>query len=210
MEIKNIKEYNADYHKDGTLVWKKIGEKTGRSGKHRRTKRNYPPIHIGKIVTDGSYTINEDILQQSREMYTQTKEMIPVFLSFDFKLIGGFEQYELAKELGIKKIPAKRITKPNRGERKAFMQSVTNRKLGSKKYPVSTIDGDKIYLNLKRFKIVNNASRFAQKHGYTLDILPDFTFRVWNNGKCILGSPQSGIQFNQLNRVFKLGNTISQ
>lgn len=36
MELKNIAEYNPEYHKDGSLVWKKIGEPTGKKGKLRK------------------------------------------------------------------------------------------------------------------------------------------------------------------------------
>lgn len=143
MEIKNIKEYNADYHKDGTLVWKKIGEKTGKSGKGIRKKNNYARVKMSDIKVVKDYIIDEDILQQSREQYNQTKELIPVLLSFEGNLIGGFEQYELAKELGRSHIPAKRITKLNKAEKEKFCRAVVNEKIGNKKYPVKATDGSK-------------------------------------------------------------------
>ncbi len=104
MELKNIKEYNPEYNKDGTLIWKKIGEKTSKNGNHLRKKKQYPRISIDKIKV-GNYNVSEKILNKSRSLYWKTKELIPVYLSYDFKLIGGFEQYELAKELKMQKIP---------------------------------------------------------------------------------------------------------
>ena len=198
MEIKNIKEYNADYHKDGTLVWKKIGEKTGKNSKHLRTKRTYPLIHMGKIITDCDYPIDADVLQQSRELYAQTKEMIPVFLSFDFNLIGGFEQYELAKELGINKIPAKRISKLNNKDQRQFVKSVTNWKLGNKKYAVTAIDGSKIFMSLNHYKKVKHAIFIAKKRKCILEILPDFTFRMRNKNDYIIGSAEKSVKLNTL------------
>lgn len=101
-EIRDIREYNPEYHHDGTLIWKKIVEPIGKKGKHLRNKKQYPSISLDKIKA-GNYTVNGKLLEDSRALYQKTKEMIPVYLSYDFKLIGGFEQYELAKELGMKK-----------------------------------------------------------------------------------------------------------
>lgn len=101
-EIRDIREYNPEHHHDGTLIWKKIVEPIGKKGKHLRNKKQYPPISLDKIKA-GNYTVNGKLLEDSRALYQKTKEIIPVYLSYDFKLIGGFEQYELAKELGMKK-----------------------------------------------------------------------------------------------------------
>lgn len=38
-KVMNMNEYNPVWYADGTLVWKKIGAKTGRKGK-RRKKEN--------------------------------------------------------------------------------------------------------------------------------------------------------------------------
>lgn len=208
MEIKNIKEYNADYHKDGTLVWKKIGEKTGKSGKGIRKKKNYELVKFSSIKTDGQYAINEDILQQSKELYNQTKEMIPVLILFDGTLLGGFEQYELAKQLKLKKIPVQRI----RLGQSEFRKAVTNQKYGNKKYPIKASDGSKIFLSLNRFKKVKQTSSLLLELGYTMEIIPNFTFRVWDNDKCIIGSAQEGVQLHTLRKELgKIGrNNISQ
>lgn len=130
MELKSVKEYNPEYHKDGTLVWKRIGEKIG---KHARKKKHYPQINISKIVVPNDIEIDDEILSRSRELYVQTQEMIPVYISFDFRLIGGYEQYALARELHMKKVPAQRVTKMNSTEKKTLSKAVSNQPIGNKK-----------------------------------------------------------------------------
>lgn len=178
IEIRNIKEYNPEYHKDGSLVWKKIGEKTSKNGKHLRTKKQYPLIGIEKINTSKPYQVSEDILKRSREMYNVTKEMIPVYLSYDFKLIGGFEQYELSKELQLQHIPFQRVTKMNRHEQKQFRNSIHNKPIGNKRYPVKASDGNTIFVSLNHFQKVKETKRMANKINGKLTVLPNFTFMV--------------------------------
>jgi len=173
--MKNIKEYNINYHKDGTIEWKRIGEMVGN---HPRRKKNFPSIDITKIAITEGFHIDESILEQSRALYAQTQEMIPVFLSFDFRLIGGHEQYVLAKELGLKKIPAQRITKPNETEKKELRNSVSNKKVANKKYPVKANDGSKIFVSLNRVKKVKELIHQADSLGYSVEVLPDFRFSL--------------------------------
>lgn len=173
--MKNIKEYNINYHRDGTIEWRRIGEMVG---KHPRKKKNFPVVDISRIAITEGFPVNESILVQSRELYKQTQEMIPVFLSFDFRLIGGFEQYVLAKELGLKKIPAQRITKPNATEVKELRNTVSHEKVANKKYLIKANDGSKIYLSLNRAKKVKELIQQASSLGYTVEILPDFRFKI--------------------------------
>lgn len=200
MEIKNIKEYNADYHKDGTLAWKKIGEKTGKSGKSIRKKKNYSSVEIADIKINGAYTINEDVLQQSRDLFAETKELIPVFLSYDNSLIGGFEQYELAKELGRKRIPAQSVTRLSKSEQRKFRKAVTTSTLGNKKYPVVTKDGSRIFLSLNQYNKIQHLYKISRKNNWVLEILPDFTLCVKDKDGYIWGSPNHGLKLNTLSK----------
>lgn len=203
MELKNIKEYNPEYNKDGTLVWKKIGEKTSKNGKHIRKKKQYPQISIDKIKV-GNYNVSEKILAKSRSLYWKTKEMIPVYLSYDFKLIGGFEQFEIAKELKLKSIPFLRNNKMNQKERKQFTNSVQNIKIGNKKYPVKAIDGSTIYVSMNHAKKVREAKRMAAKLKCYIRVLPNFTFSLIDkNDNYILGNADKGLKLNVIRKKMK-------
>lgn len=98
--------------------------------------------------------MSEKILDKSRSLYWKTKELIPVYLSYDFKLIGGFEQFEIAKELKFKYIPFQRNSKMNHKERKQFTNSVQNIKIGNKKYPVKAKVDTELWDSIKDFQIL--------------------------------------------------------
>lgn len=196
-EIMNIKEYNPEYHKDGLLVWKKIGEPTGKKGKRSRRKKQYPLISIDKIIVNTPIQICENILQSSRDMYNKTREMIPVYLSYDFRLIGGFEQFELAKELQLQHIPFQRVTKMNRHEKYQFEKNVQNRPLGNKRCPVKASDGSTIFVSINNAKKIRKTKQMAYKINGKLHTLPDFTFAVTDKtGEYIIGNMNHGIPLN--------------
>lgn len=202
MELKNIAEYNPEYHKDGSLVWKKIGEPTGKKGKFRK-KKQYPCIAIEKINA-GKYDIDSELLNKSKELFEKTKELIPVYLSYDFQLIGGFEQYELAKELKLQRVPFQRITKMNHKERNQFTNSVQNRKIGNKKYLVKAIDGSTIYVSMNHAKKVRETKHMATRLKCYLRILPNFTFVLTDkNDNYILGNSEKGLKLNVIRKKMK-------
>lgn len=62
-KVMNMNEYNPVWYADGTLVWKKIGAKTGRKGKRR--KKQMPCISMRKIRLDNAYEVDEEILEAS-------------------------------------------------------------------------------------------------------------------------------------------------
>ena len=161
MELKNINEYNPEYRKNG-IIWKKIGEPVGKKGKHLRSKKEYPLIDINKVNVTKSYTIDKETLEKSRNLYEITKKMIPVYLSFDFKLIGGFEQYELAKELKLKRIPFQRINKLNNKQKKKFRDESHTKAIGNKKYKIKAENGTNFYVSLNRFKKFRSIKRLLK------------------------------------------------
>lgn len=171
-----MNEYNPSYHKDGTLVWKKIGEKTGKHGK--RKQNQYNCIDISKIIVPAGLQVDEAVLEASRRQYDETHIMIPVYLSYDFELIAGYEQYVLAKELGMDRIAFHRVTKLNKKESKEFREKACNRPLGNKKYPVKNINGDKIYLTYAQHKNLNTCFKLARKCGKSVKITPDQKIRI--------------------------------
>ena len=176
IEIKNMNEYNPDYHRDGTLVWKKIGERTGKHG--IRKQKQYNCTDISKIIVPAGLQVAEAVLEASRRQYDETHVMIPVFLTYDFELIAGYKQYILAKELGISRIAFHRVTKMDKKEAKEFREKACNRPLGNKKYPVKDINGDKIYLTYAQHKDLNTCFKLARKCGKFVKITPDQKIRI--------------------------------
>ena len=204
IEIMNIKEYNPEYRKDSSLIWKKIGEPMGKKGKNCRAKKQYPLISMDKIIVNMPFQISDNILQSSRDMYNKTKEMIPVYLSYDFRLIGGFEQYELAKELQLQHIPFQRVTKMSRHEQYQFQKNVQNRPIGNKRYPVKACDGGTIFVSMNHSKKVSETKRMANKINGKLHILPNFTFTVTDKtGGYIIGNENNGIALNAVRKKLK-------
>lgn len=174
-------EFNPSYHKDGTFVWKEIGEKTGK--KRRRKQKHFNHINISRIVVpEEKKIIDEKVLEESRHQYEETHMMIPVFLSYDFELIAGYEQYVLAKELGIKSIAFDKVTKLNKKEEKAFKKKVHNRAIGNKKYPVIDIDGGKIYVTYRQRKLLNTCFKLARKSNKSLEITPKLRINIIDAG----------------------------
>ena len=201
MELRSIKQYNPEYYKDGTLVWKKIGEKIG---KHARKKKHYPQIDISKIVVPNDIEIDDEILSRSRELYTQTQEMIPIYLSFDFRLIGGYEQYALAKELRLKKIPMQRLTKMNSREEKEFRKSICHQALGNKKYKIRTEDGEKIFVSLNQYKKFTELLNLADRFGYRLTVRPDFSLCAKNqNGEYLFSSNTKCLSMKEMRKCLR-------
>lgn len=181
MEIKSMIEFNPSYHKDGTLIWKKIGEKTGRRG--RRKQKHFNRIDISRIVVpEEKKIIDEKVLEESRHQYEETHMMIPVFLSYDFELIAGYEQYVLARELGIKSIAFDRVTKLNKKEQKAFRKKVHNNAIGNKKYPVIDIDGGKIYVTYRQKKLLDTCFKLARKFNKSLEITSKLRINIIDAG----------------------------
>lgn len=160
-KIMDIREYNPSYHADGTLVWKKIGGKTGRKGK--RKQKTYPSIGVEKIVLLDNYKINEDVLEESRKRYAKTGKMIPVYLSYDLKLLYGYEQYVLAKELGLNSIPFQRKTKMNKKEQRQFVKTPTDRPFGNKKCSLTTVDGKKQWISQCQYKKVRRCRQHLRQ-----------------------------------------------
>lgn len=130
--------------------------------------------------------------------------MIPVYLSYDFKLIGGFEQFEIAKELKLKSIPFQRNSKINHKEIKQFTKSVQNIKVGNKKYPVKAIDGSTIYVSMNHAKKVRETKRMAARLKCYIRVLPNFTFSLIDkNDNYILGNAEKGLKLNVIRKKMK-------
>lgn len=181
--IKPMNEYNPVYI-DGILHWKKIGEKTG---KLNRKKKQYPMISLDKIILDEQYPIDQEVLEASREQYNQTHELIPVYLSYDMKLLYGYEQYLVAVEQGSNQIPFQRATKP----KKNFNESVHNSKIGNKKFYVKDINNQKIFISYNRNKKVKNLMDLCKEKGLQVQISPQFLFTVTDKSEKKIVSGQT-------------------
>ncbi len=207
MILQDIRKYNAVYYKDCSLNWLEIGAK---EGKHVRRKKTYPSISLDKIIVPDNYQIDKDILDESRKLYAETGEMIPVYLSFGFELIGGFEQYVLAKELGLSKIPAQRDTKPSRKELAKFRKSATTRPVANKKYLITCVDGNKIYISAWQNKQVTRLLKIARQQKLDCEILSDFTVALKDcQGHYVVGSPEHGMKVNAaIKKTAKISDNV--
>lgn len=194
MILQDIRKYNAVYHKDCSLNWLEIGAK---EGKRVRRKKTYPSIGLDKITVPENYKIDDDILDESRKLYAETGEMIPVYLSYGFDLIGGFEQYVLAKELGLSKIPAQRDTKPSKKELAKFRKSATTKPIANKKHLITCVDGNKIYISAGQNKRVAHLFKIARQLKLKCEIFSDFTVALKDcQGDYVVGSPEHGMRVN--------------
>lgn len=90
--VKNMGEYYPRYRKSGEITWK--------DGRKRSRSKVYPLIHMDKVQVNPDFQVNTDILEQSREQYAKSGQLIPVLLSPDNFLLNGYEQYVLAREQG--------------------------------------------------------------------------------------------------------------
>lgn len=188
MEAKNITRFNPKYLKDGTIRWDEIG--TIPEGHSKIvSKRSFPSIGLNKIIVPADYPVDNDVLEQSRKLYAETHEMIPVLLSYGSELISGFEQYKLALELGHKQIPFQQITRQqmNRKEMKKFRNTIFYQPAGNKRYPIRSADGLSIYVSLSKKKQYDKLFRLSRKLGYHCDVQPDLKVIVYdgeNNTVC--------------------------
>lgn len=152
-------------------------------------------VGLDKIVVPAEYPIDQHVLEQSIKAYHVTGELIPVYLSFDMRLIGGFEQYEVAKQLHLYKVPMQRVTreKMNKREQAEFRKTVHNRAIGNKKYPLSATDGSEIYVSLNTKKKVTELFRKAKRMNCHCHIFPNFSFAITDiEDNYIVGSPNRG------------------
>lgn len=103
-EVRNFRENRPTYAIGGALVWKNKPKK----------KKTYPVVETKSVrIRQGSFIVREEILTQSKELFEQTHELIPVALDAKNVLVNGYEQYLIAVENGhkfISYVPVK-ITK---------------------------------------------------------------------------------------------------
>ena len=81
---------------------------------------------IEKIHYSNEFIVREDILEQSRQMYQETGELIPICLKVG-ELINGYEQILVAKENNMDSIPYIEA-KPSKEELKVRRKRNKNRR----------------------------------------------------------------------------------
>ncbi|WP_458397519.1 hypothetical protein [Anaerotignum sp.] len=115
-EVRDFRENRPTYAIDGSLVWKRKSKK----------QKRYPIVKTEDVkIRKGGFIVREDVLRQSRELYEQTHELIPVGLDAKKVLVNGYEQYLIAKEMGIKFlmfVPVKISRKEQRLRRRRNVQ----------------------------------------------------------------------------------------
>lgn len=178
-EIKNINEWEPRYWADGSLHWMP-------PKKQKKLNR----IRMDQIDLPKEYVIDSDVLEQSRAMYEQTHRMIPVYINRFNLLIGGFEQYLLAQELGKKEIPFMRKNKVKDKEQRKFLHTVHNRPVANKKYRLIAEDGSHIYVTAGTYKKYQAIRQWARKNRYIVEVTPTQKLRVKSNGEYIYGKNQ--------------------
>ncbi len=176
-EIRNMDRYNPDWQKGNNLVWKKV--------KSNKKTKQFNTIEIAKIVIPDGAITDLKILEDSRKQYAETHKLVPVYLSYDFRLMAGYEQIILAKELGYEQIPFQRVTKMNRKEAAQFRKTVHDRPVGNKKIPVKDTEGNKIYLTYREKKILNRCYKMARILKMQLKIMPGMKITLLNSDKTV-------------------------
>lgn len=110
-KVKNFRENRPIYTIGGDLVWKK---------KPKREK-TYPTVAIKNIrIRKGGFIVREDVLEQSKKLFEEIHELIPVALDRKNVLVNGYEQYLIAmenKHTDITYIPVK-VTKEEKQMRR--------------------------------------------------------------------------------------------
>lgn len=110
-EVRNFRENRPTYAIGGALVWKNKPKK----------EKTYPVVAIKSVrIRQGGFIVREDVLEQSRKLFEQTHELIPVALDIKNILVNGYEQYLIAienKHTNIAYIPVK-ITKKEKQMRR--------------------------------------------------------------------------------------------
>lgn len=88
-EVRNFRENRPTYAIGGALKWKNKPKKA----------KNYPVVDIDKVrIREGGFVVRDDVLAQSRELYEELHELIPIALDAKNVLVNGYEQYLIAKE----------------------------------------------------------------------------------------------------------------
>ena len=89
--------------------------------KQAKKEKTYPVVAIKSVrIRQGGFIVREDVLEQSRKLFEQTHELIPVALDIKNILVNGYEQYLIAienKHTNITYIPVK-ITKKEKQMRR--------------------------------------------------------------------------------------------
>lgn len=87
-EVRNFRENRPTYAIGGALKWKNKPKKA----------KNYPVVDIDKVrIREGGFVVRDDVLAQSKELYEELHELIPVALDAKNVLVNGYEQYLIAK-----------------------------------------------------------------------------------------------------------------
>ena len=88
-EVRNFRENRPTYAIGGALKWKNKPKKA----------KNYPVVDIDKVrIREGGFVVRDDVLAQSRELYEELHELIPIALDAKNVLVNGYEQYLIAIE----------------------------------------------------------------------------------------------------------------
>ena len=133
-------------------------------------------------------------------MYNVTREMIPVYLSYDFRLVGGYEQYALAKELNLEHIPFQRNATYSQ---KKLRNEVHNKPIGNKKYSLKASDNSTIYVSMNHAKKVRETKRMANQINGRLTIFPNYRFAVTDKaGNYIIGN-NKGLSLGAIRKAIK-------
>ena len=66
-------------------------------------RKKYPQYPIEKIVYKDMFNVREDILEQTRALFKETGELIPVCLNVG-TLVNGYEQIVVAIENGLESV----------------------------------------------------------------------------------------------------------
>lgn len=169
-EIKNMSEYNPRYSEHRQLKWQKIND-----GKH--PKKQFNTININKI-TIYKNNLDAGTFERSKKQYEQSHELIPILLrKYDNQLMSGYEQYILAKTLGITEIPYIQYVD----------HSINRKPFCNKTKAITDYTGKKIYVTPEVYKQVSECYVMCKQLGLRMEILPIYRFKLYyeKSGRCL-------------------------
>lgn len=171
VKIMDLNKYHVEWRKNGSINWKKGAKK-------------YPEITLDKIILDGDYKIDDELLAVAKEHYQTYGKMLPVYLTYGMVLKYGYTFYAFAKELGLDRIPFQRptnIKKLSKKERREFIRSKPSRAIGNKKYAFTAIDGTERYFSAQQMEWIKKTKQLCKKLHYRLILWTDNYFILLND-----------------------------
>lgn len=185
LDIRDMNEFVPYYTPEAkALKWKKS-----------KTQKKYPVIETRDIIVTqkDKQKFEQENYNAFRLQYEKTHKLIPILVrEYDHKLLRGYEEIVLAKELGITEIPylEKRY-------------NIARKPKENKTYAIVDCTNRKLYLSGGAHSKFLRCKQMCENWGLSLVIMPLYdTYKVYNSkGQCIW--KKDGFTLNNLHKRLK-------